>query len=288
MYHKVIVPIDGSENSEVVLPYIEELARNFGSELNFISVSAEPERTLGRLLQRHLETLVNEFKTKGLKASGFYTHGNPVEEITKYAQEMSADLIVMATHGHSGFVEWAIGGVAEKVLIRATEPILLIPVKHKEIKPQDNYKFKRILLPVAGSGPSPVALPWAKELARKTNAKLFLLNVILSTSKVVGILNYAISFEKQLIALLRQRAEEYINAISPELRNEGIDFQTDLTMGIPSDAIMDFAEQNSIDLIVMSSRGRTGASRVVLGSVTHQIIHSTKLPVLIVKVRGKH
>lgn len=283
MYEKVLVTLDGSETSETVLPYVEELARSLGSDLSFISVCPEHERNLDRIWREHLEDLAGRFKAKGLTARAVFTYGNPVEEILRYAHEIGANLIAMSTHGRSGFVEWTVGGVAEKVLIRARVPLLLIPGKRELAGTVKSGKFERILVPLAISESGPNALPWAKELARRTGAKLFLFHVIPSTHKVVGVLDHAVDFERQLVAALRRRADEYMAGIAADLKKDKIDFQSDLATGVPLDAMLDYVKDHSIDLIAMSTHGRTGASRVILGSVTHQIVHSSAAPVLVVR-----
>lgn len=283
MYEKIVVPLDGSENSESSLSYAEGLARLFGSELDFIGVGSDQERPFEHLFHKHIENVAREFKDRGLNSRAVFTYGHPADEILKYSNEVNPSLIVMATHGRSGFAEWTVGGVAEKVLLHAPMPVLLIPRKHPGARQAAPAKFERILLPLAGSSPGPTALPWAKELAKRAKAKIFLLHVLLSTSNVVGVLNYALGFERQLIAVLRQQAQEYVDNIAEELTREGIEFQRDLVTGIPSDAILEFASRNAINLIAMSTRGRVGASRIILGSVTHQIVHTTEIPVLAVR-----
>ena len=130
-------------------------------------------------------------------------------------------------------------------------------------------------------------LPWAKELARRTKAKLFLLHVILSPDKLTGVSHYAISFEEQLIETLRKQGREYITSVAAELEREKLDFKYDLITGMPADTILDYAKENDMDLIAMSTHGRTGVGRFILGSVADKVVHVSELPVLLIRAHGE-
>ncbi len=287
MYEKVLVSLDGSEASEIVLPYAEELAQRLNSELDIIGVCAEHERVLEHLLNNYLNDLISQLKSKGIRARVVFLYGNAAEEILDYANKINASLITMATHGRSGISRWLLGSVAEKVLRGATTPLLLVSEKWRKVKPTENPVFRRILVPLDGSALGAAALPWAKELAKRTNAELFLLHVILSPYKVTGVLDYAISFQEQLIEILRKQAQEYMTTVAAELEGEKLNFKHDLITGMPADAILDYARGNAIDLIAMSTHGRTGIGRFVLGSVADKVVHVSNLPVLLVRAHSE-
>jgi len=173
MYEKVVVPVDGSEISEAVLPYADELARKVGSHLAFIGVCSEQERPFEHLFRMRVSELADRMTCQGFSASSTFVYGHPVDEIIKFSGEIGATLIAMSSHGHSGFHEWSLGGVAEKILLRAPMPLMLVPGRHPEDAQLPTGKFQRILMPLAGSNPEPVALPWVKELAQKTEARFF-------------------------------------------------------------------------------------------------------------------
>ncbi len=282
MYESIVVPLDGSESAEVGLSYAEELTRRFNSKLAIVGVVYGQHRTFERLFGKYLDDLARRFQGEGLQAKAVLLNGDPAEQILHYATE-SGGIIVMASHGRSGFTEWGIGGVAEKVLVGATRPVLLVSEKHPLSKAGDQ-KLERILVPVDGSALGDAALPWAKELAKRTNAMLFLVHAIL-WSAPVGIMDYAVSFERQLMAKLRQKAREHMDSVVSELEKEGLNFSSDLIDGKPQKVIVDFAKERSVDLIIMSTHGRTGASRLVLGSVTHQVVHATDVPVLVIQAQ---
>lgn len=285
MFEKVVVTFDGSEDSERALPYAVELASICDSELTIVGVCSEHERILGRLFNKYLEDLAGRLKKKRLDVKPALLYGNPAEEIIRYAREKGTNVIAMATHSRSGVTAWALGAVTEKVLTGTTTPLLLVPGKRRKARAA-GPKLRRILVPLDGSPKAAAALPWARELAGQANARLFLLQVIPSTSDVVGVMSYAVGFEKRLVAALRQKAQEYVAGVAAELQKEKLDFRYDLAAGVPADSILDFARRNSVDLIVMSTHARAGVGRFILGSVTHQVVHSTDIPVLVVRARS--
>ncbi len=283
MYEKVLISLDGSENSEMVLPYAEELARQLNSELEIVGVCSEHEHTFDRLFKNYLNELVNQLNSKGLQSRAVFLHGNAAEEILNYANNSDTSLIGMATHGRSSISRWILGSVAEKVLKGATKPLLLISEKRSKEKAAKTPMFQRILIPLDGSTLGEAVLPWAKELAKRTKAKLFLLHVILSPDKLTGVSHYAISFQGQLIETLRKHGQEYITSVAAELEREKLDFKYDLITGMPADIILDYAKGNDIDLIAMSTHGRTGVRRFVLGSVADKVVHVSEVPILLIR-----
>jgi nucleotide-binding universal stress UspA family protein len=287
MYEKMIVPLDGSENSETVLPYVEELAKIIHCELTFVGVCSEYERSFEYLFKKYVQDMAVQFKNKGLQSRAAFLYGSPSEEIIKYADANSASLIALATHGRSGFKEWLLGGVSEKILLHSSKPVLLISPRGQKDSSVKRVKFQNILVPLDGSEMGAAALPWAIELGKKTKGKLFLLHIIPSTSKVVGVMNYAAGFEKQLADTLRKQAREYITGVIAGLEKEKPDSKYDLIEGIPSQEILNYARKNFIDLIALSTHGMTAANRAVMGSVAHQVTHNSDIPVMIIPAQFK-
>jgi nucleotide-binding universal stress UspA family protein len=283
MYEKVLIPLDGSEDSEMVLPYVEELARRLHSEVEIVGVYSKHEHTSERLFKNYLNELVNQLNSKELRSRAVFLYGNAAEEILSYLNDSDTSLIGMATRGRSGITRWVLGSVAEKVLRGSSKPLLLVSEKHSKVRAEEKPMFQRVLVPLDGSALGATVLPWAKELARRAKAKLFLLYVILSPDKIIGVSHYAISFEKQLIEILRKQGREYITGVATELQREKIDFQYDLITGMPADTILDYAKENDIDLIAMSTHGQTGVGRFILGSVADKVVHVSDLPVLLIR-----
>lgn len=141
---------------------------------------------------------------------------------------------------------------------------------------------KRILLTLDGSEISEQAIPKAVELARCFNAQLYLIRVIspLAKSFRVGMapVSAVMSAEEQLMSL----ADKYLERILDNLAGEGLEIQAATRLGIPYKEIINFAAENRVDLIIMSTRGESGFTRWLLGSNTDHVIRGTTIPVYIV------
>lgn len=140
MYERILVPLDGSELSETILPFVERIAGPLDSEVilltvvNLTSVAAEaawvipPEDLLVREMKTRagLSPLKERLEAKGLRVRTLVTMGDPAEEICRVALVEGADLIAMSTHGRGGLGRLMFGSVAEQVIRRAGIPVLMI------------------------------------------------------------------------------------------------------------------------------------------------------------------
>lgn len=100
------------------------------------------------------------------------TIGHPIEEIVRVAEEAKADLIAMATHGHSGVQRWVMGSVAQKVLHGTSRPLLLVRAQEPQERPQ--ARIDRIVVPLDGSEVSARIVPYVESLANCGAAKFHL------------------------------------------------------------------------------------------------------------------
>jgi nucleotide-binding universal stress UspA family protein len=145
MYKKIMVPLDGSELAECVLPHVEAVARGCEStELVLLRV-VEPEKVyLGsdyaidqknvatRQSQRiegaekYLNNIANRLSKIGLKCKKEAIVGRVSESLVDYCVKGNVDLIIIATHGHSGITRWVRGSVADKILRSSTIPVMMV------------------------------------------------------------------------------------------------------------------------------------------------------------------
>jgi nucleotide-binding universal stress UspA family protein len=150
MYRKILVPLDGSELAECVLPHLETVARGCSVvEIVLLRVCDAPNiladypESKGKSWEKHVERMTTNAQKqcsiylggmeKQLRDQGFSVKvesrlGKPAEEIINYTNQSDVDLIVMASHGRSGVSRWAYGSVADKVLRSTCVPVLLVKV----------------------------------------------------------------------------------------------------------------------------------------------------------------
>lgn len=150
--------------------------------------------------------------------------------------------------------------------------------------------YSKVLVPLDGSEVSERALPHAQSLADAFGARVYLLQVIslsheYEAFRSVGEENptaveYSQDLTRQITASRQTRAEEYLKATAARLEENGTQVDTSVRQGSTLENITHFVEANGIDLIVMSTHGRGGLQRFLVGSVTDRVIRSSHVPVL--------
>ena len=155
MYKKILVPLDGSELAEMVLPHVEMLVKACGDDAELVLVQVvEPARpviaggvgeAVGQAAilvqqaaeairaegQQYLAEAVQRLKKKGLKVRSELLIGRPADEILDFAANNAIDLIAMGSHGRSGISRFAYGSVTSKVLRGISTPILVVTPEKK-------------------------------------------------------------------------------------------------------------------------------------------------------------
>jgi nucleotide-binding universal stress UspA family protein len=145
--------------------------------------------------------------------------------------------------------------------------------------------FKRILVPLDGSKLAEKALSYAEALAQKFEAELILVQVLQLMPEFVGGPHGGMVFHEQIIQD-RQAADVYLNSVMGQVRELALPVRTvTLEAHSVTDRIIKLACDESVDLIVMSTHGRSGLSRLVHGSVAGQILHDAPCPVFLVKAK---
>jgi nucleotide-binding universal stress UspA family protein len=145
MYKKILVPLDGSDLSEKILPQVAGLAKTHDAQIilmtagHFTDVPGyigqdtikEVEARERESSEKYLETKTNQLQDNKLSANWIYKPGRAAWEIVATAKEENVDLIAMSTHG-GGEVAWSLGNVAEKVTNHSPVTVLLLPVMEYE------------------------------------------------------------------------------------------------------------------------------------------------------------
>jgi nucleotide-binding universal stress UspA family protein len=147
--------------------------------------------------------------------------------------------------------------------------------------------FKRILVPLDGSKLAEKALSYAEALAEKFEAELVLVRVLqLLLEAIPAGLYTGMAFHQQTVQD-RQEATTYLNEMAAQVRKVGVLSLRQVVLDAPSvtNAITELAGEESVDLIVMSTHGRSGFSRLVFGSVAGQVLHDAPCPVFLVKAK---
>jgi len=199
--------------------------------------------------------------------------GEAAVEILRMAKELGSDLIVMGTHGRTG-LSWLLAGSVAIAVLRGTHcPILALRTLEK---PRQAKEIRVILHPTDFSVDSEAALRVARELARAHGARLIILHVAVLQIITDGTTAAEVDprFYTDALEDLRKRVD------GPDLKYP---VETMLGRGYDAENITQTAEAVGCDLVVMGTHGRTGLSRLLMGSVAENVLPRANCPVLVVK-----
>ena len=151
--------------------------------------------------------------------------------------------------------------------------------------------FRSTLVPLDGSKLAECALPYAEELAKCCNTEQVVLVSVTERVEGYRLLDDSSQPSGQRIApeavgKKEKEAQRYLDGVSKMLKAQGVKVQTEVLLGNPAEEITLFAKYHEIGLIVMSSHGRSGPSRLAFGSVADKVFRSTNVPVLMVRAPG--
>jgi len=288
MYQTILVPLDGSNSAEITLPYAAQLAAKLGVEITVVSVSESTATDVDHLYRSYLERIKEQIRSQlkdygakeEAKAFGKILLGKPADEILRYAGESNAGLILMASRGSSGRGPWLLGNIAAKILRATDKPVMLVRSPASEATIQEKGLIKRILVPLDGSKIGEAALPLTGTLAQALGAEITLFQVL---ELFPAGEDSAYRPKPRDDESRKASALAYLNSVAKPLKDRGLKTSTVAVVGFPADQIVDFAKANAIDLIAMSTHGRSGIGRWVFGSVTDKVLHAGDTVVLVVR-----
>ena len=125
LLRKALVPLDGSIRSQAVIPYISQLAAKLDMELTLVQV-VQKDNHEKAYAESYLQTQCTELEQQGITANYMVEKGSPADEVVNLADELPFDLVAMSTRGKNGIEGWALGSVAQKVLLAGSTPLLLM------------------------------------------------------------------------------------------------------------------------------------------------------------------
>lgn len=278
----VIIPLDGSEDAEITLPYGFEIAQISNAKIHLISVDESGSADTTNLYQSYQSLLETRLQQEHPKLNrSWQIHlkkGKAVDEIANFTKTINDAILVISAHGASGLGAAQIGKTANKLLNSTDKPVLLIKSK----APEQKSLIGRVLVPLDGSGVGQAAIDLVSAMAPVLRAEIVLIQVVEPVRympSIDGLGAYTMpindnEIEQEAVSFLERRAEE--------LRHQGLSVSTVVKTGAATELILNYAAENNIDLIAMSTHGLSGLSRWVFGSVTEKIIQYGTTPVLVV------
>jgi nucleotide-binding universal stress UspA family protein len=294
---RILCPVDFSGSSAKALAYAAALARWHHAEITVLNVhqmQMSPLLTVGPYMgpvsplvlsgaeRARLEAALTQFvaseTTRDVTVkTALVEELNVPSAILSQVEAMRPDLVVVGTAGHSGVERLVLGSVAERVLRRATCPVLTVPPHaHRGLSPES---IRQVICPIDFSSSSAAALNWAAAWAAKAAAHLTVLHVVEMPPEAADPpLSDYVALRDRMIRDARQAMEAAI----PDRIRQSDTFDEHVVVGRAGTEILRLAEARPADLIVMGVRGRGAVDLAVFGSATHQVVRRAGCPVLAV------
>ena len=304
MFKQILVPLDGSTRAEQALPVAARLARASSGSIVLLRVAKLPVDYGGgftqapllteQIIETELDDADNYLKSvatsdtlTGITIKTEAMFGQPLQDILSVAESRRVDLIVICSHGRTGLMRWALGSVAQGLAHRSSVPLLVL----REGGPVPAFSRADVNRPLCAF----VALdgsPFA-ETALVPAANL----VMALAAPNEGVLHLT-----QVVTDIGEEAQKgaktYITGVTERLQQKLKGLNLSITWSLLRDgdvagAIVDMAVHgegkaktegfDGCDLIAMSTHGRGGLERLMMGSITERVLHATRLPMLIVR-----
>ena len=304
MRQPLLVPLDGSDHAEAVLPWAAYLARVRDWQIHLVQGARLPTPPTAGLLGEEMTPDLYE-EILGAEQEGATAYlaevrqrlladvpdvetivriGPADEVILDLADELGAAAIAMATHVNSRLVRALLGSVTETVVRNATVPVLVVRTAANQTVQAPS--LQKALVPLDGSMLAERALDLAGELV-EDGGTLVLVRADAPVEQVVpGSETMIVVRDPEATAEEIGEDEAYLKRMAGEHVRAGVTAITVASVDDASSAILKTAHDQQVNLIVMSTHGRSGAARLFLGSVADRVIRHAESPVLLVSARA--
>ncbi len=295
MYKRILVPLDGSPMGDRVLPYVKNLGKKFDAKVELFRVfDPEPEFFYPEPFEfqdRHeatahfreeimtaMGTAKTNLESAGVAATAVlhgperaetdgkkvaHTFGTAAEHIVLESEKVEDTLIVISTHGRSGAGRWVMGSVTDKVLHAVKTPLMIIRAEGNDAALDGT--MGHIIVPLDGSALAETILPHAVALAKGLDAKVCLVRAVSDDSSDDD-----------------ERAQ--LDRLAEGIRAEGVaSVERVLLHGDPATAIVDLSHEFPDALVAMTTHGRSGMGRWLMGSVADRVVRHSAGPVMVLR-----
>lgn len=302
MDRTILVPLDGSATSEAVLPYVVTIAKGMDCEVTLLyAVDLTPmlmatttnaplavgyledfERQARESGQEYLRQQCRRLEGLGVRCATLVEVGRPADVILQHDERDSPWLIALSTHGRSGLARLVLGSVASRLLQTARSPLLLV-------RPRDETlpavaRLDEVIVPLDASPLAEGVLPLVVDLASGLRLAVTLVQALPTASQLyMG--TEIVAHPADILERAEQAVREYLQGVASRLEQQGLQAHLEVLSGEAGSAIVEFARQRPHNIIAMTTHGRSGLGRWVLGSVTDKVVRSSGDPVVVVRPR---
>lgn len=320
MFNRILVPLDGSEEAEGILPFVTAIVRGTEATVTLLAVidtnsmevarprpEAQSSMAPGSLFvtgsreqpivdtyrtqseeaaeeeaKTALRVIARRLADQGVEARVEASSGPVAEEILRVAKKEGSDLIAMSTHGRGALGRAILGGVTDKIIHSSNVPTLTITPERAKTYWGDGVVLSKILVPLDGSGLAETALPYVEALARDLSLDVILARVLKLSGLYAPYSGPPYVDSGPIEAEIEREAVEYLKEVASLLEAKGLNASYKLLRGATAKAITELARETPQDIIALTTHGRSGLTRWVLGSVAEALVRASGDPVLVI------
>jgi nucleotide-binding universal stress UspA family protein len=293
MLDHLLLPLDGSQLAECVLPHAAALALAFDARLTVLRVLEKPTVPDQAAIdpfnwhiskaeaRSYLETIASQFEALRINTQTNLLEGLAAERVIEYAHEHSVDLVLLSSHGSSGLSGWNISSIVQKIVQRIDRPVMVVRAYQPAASDLKHFRYRRLMVPLDGTPRSEYVLPWASHLAAKHEAQLLLIQVVRQPDMPRHV-------------PLTAEEQDLLDQIVERNRVEGIKYLEQLKARLPgpietrllisprvASALHEVMEQEQIDLLLTSAHSYSTDTRWPYGSEVVSFLAYGNAPLLI-------
>ncbi len=302
MFDTILVPLDGSQLADCVLPHVVAIGSSFDAEITLLRMLEKKQAGTSAQLFDLLNWQINKtkaalylektqarFQESRLRTRTKVLEGLVAEGITEYAQNQGMKLIVLSSHGRNGLTQWGISSTTQKIILSAQTSLFIVRAHQygaHSVELSETPVYQRILVPLDGSQRAENVLPIITQLAHFHKSQIHLVQVVQTPemARQMPPANEDIDLSNRVTVRNQEEAGRYLEQVKSRSYLEGIAVQTHL---ITSDnvavALHQLGEQEHIDMVALSAHGYSGNHQWPYGSMVNNFIMYGKVPLLIVQ-----
>jgi nucleotide-binding universal stress UspA family protein len=301
---RILVPVDFSRQSAKAVRYAVSLAARFHAEVRLLHVidpAREPSpaiirmplvtqpETMAEIARNLLQSWAAKFRIPATAKTCNVQQGGTLKQIIETASRAKADLIVLATHGYTGWQHVIHGSTAERVVQYSRCPVLIVRQREAEfLEPNgrgadkhEKITIQKILVPVDFSKCSLAGVKYAALLAARFRARLHLFHAIDPYAETIG--GERIPGETMsLMDAVREVTRRQMDRLTQSAILAGVAWETEIRVGTPVDEICSKTGGDGVHVIVLSTHGYSGVRQALVGGVARQVARGARLPLIIV------
>jgi nucleotide-binding universal stress UspA family protein len=302
MFDTILVPLDGSQMADCVLPHVVAIASPFNAQVALLHMLEKNQAGSAPQLFDLLNWQINKTRAglhldksraylqeSGVRAEVMVMEGLAASGITEVAQSQGMKMIILSSHGRNGLTQWGVSSITYKIILGVQTSLLIVRAHQYAVRAGESSAaplYQRILVPLDGSQRAENVLPVVTQLARFHKSQVHLVQVVEAPemARQMPAAREDVDLASRVVARNKEEAGRYLEQMKSRSYLEDITVQThQITGENPAVALHQLVEQERIDLVALSAHGYSGNHQWPYGSIVNNFILYGKGPLLIVQ-----